>query len=370
MSALVESAFTVRKPAWWDLDSSHDHDENPESIEQVLEWAGANWEPVKVPTFSTTHSINCDSKDTCFNLAVAIVTLPDSRKKAACAKHALKATEQGLQTKTLPVKQMPGFEAVRRDDTGEVLAVTNDTYELYSNRATAELVEILLESDVTSGGVKFETGGVLKGGRLVWFLARLDSPVEIKGDASPIYPYISILNSHDGTAALRAINTSIRIVCWNTWQAAESEATASGRQFSFRHTSTIHDRVQEAREMLLGAQADTEKWAEYAEKYIAIPLSDSQIDMILQDFVPMPPTPSDRVVDNVNEARNAIKRFHRSASCASIAGTAYGLMQATGEYLDHGRTFRTAETYVSRTMLKPEVGKLKIVSLIDELVNA
>jgi phage/plasmid-like protein (TIGR03299 family) len=369
MSALVETAFTVRNPAWWDMDGEHDHDRNPHSVQEALEWAGAEWEPVKTPVFAGKQSLSCDSKSKCGKMAVAQV----NDKYNACAKHANEARQSNHKVTALPMKQLPEYYAVTRDDTGAVLNVANSSYEIFTNRETAELVEMLLDDAATSTQTKvqFETGGVLKGGALVWFLARLDEPLEVPGDSSPIYPYVSVLNSHDGTAALRAINTSVRIVCWNTWNAAEREASKSGREFSFRHTGTIRDRIEDARNVLLGARNDTEKWVEYATKMIAIPIEDKQVEEFLELYVPMPPTGaiSDRVENNVREARGAIKRFYHSPSCASVAGTAWGLIQATGEYLDHGRNYRTQETYLSRTMLKPEKGKNKALQLVEELVG-
>ena len=366
MSAFVEQHFTVRQPAWHDLTGEYDHDDNPQSIDEVLEWAGATWEPVKVPLFAGKESVTCDSKDGCSKLAVAKV----NDRHYACGRHANVARQANQEVESISLRQLPEYYAIMRDDNNDVLNVASQSYELYSNRETAELVELLLDSSVTDGGVKFETGGVLKGGGLVWFLARLDSPIEVPGDTSPIYPYISVLNSHDGTAALRAINTSIRIVCWNTWSAAEKEGEKSGRMFSFRHTGTIRDRIQDAQKVLLGAQDDAERWAQYANEMIAIPIEDKQVETFLEDFVPMPPTPTERSANNVHEARNAIKKFYHSPSCASIAGTAWGLIMATGEYLDHGRNFRTNETYVSRTMLKPEEGKHKAMKLVQELIDA
>lgn len=368
MVAAVDSAFTVRKPAWWDLTGEYDHAENPKSVDEALEWSGANWEPVRTPVFATTESHYCASKDGCGQLAVSLV---DSQGKSfyACGKHSNAARSKGLTVRALPLKQIPEFQTVTRSDTGAVLNVANKSYELFSNRETFELIEMMLDSKVSNGDVKFETGGVLKGGRLVWALARLDTPLEVNGDSSPIYPYLSVLNSHDGTAALRVINTSIRIVCWNTWSAAENDSQKSGRTFSFRHTGSIRERIDDARQVVLGAHTDTERWVEYANRMVAIPITDNQVDSFLQDFVPMPPTPTERSANNVEEARRAIKKFYHSSSCASIAGTAWGIIQATGEYLDHGRNFRTKDTYVSRTMLKPEPGKAKAIKLVEELVG-
>ena len=365
MPGFVEKHFTVRGPAWHDLTGEFDHEENPKTIDEVLDWSGALWEPTKMPLFAGKENVPCQSQEVCNQISVAKV----NGKHYACGRHAVKAQKAGHSVDTISLRQLPEYFAVARDDTGEVLNVASDSYELFSNRETAELLEMLLGSTAVEGGVKFETGGVLKGGRLVWFLARLDSPIEVPGDSSPIYPYISVLNSHDGTAALRAINTAVRIVCWNTWSAAEKEGEKSGRVFSFRHTGTIRDRIEDAKEVILGAQTEAEQWAQYANEMIAIPFSDTNMESFLTDFVPMPTVPTDRAANNVREARNAIKKYYHSASCASIAGTAWGAIMAAGEYLDHGRTYRTKETYVSRTMLKPEDGKHKAMKLVQELVG-
>lgn len=55
---------------------------------------------------------------------------------------------------------------------------------------------------------------------------------------------------------------------------------------------------------------------------------------------------------------------------ARVRGTAYGLVQAAGEYLDHLRPYRTPDTYLARTMLRPESIKGGVVKLVRELVAA
>lgn len=373
MAHMFESGFTVRKPAWHGL--ADVYDDNPQSVEQALQWAGADWEPIGTPVFAAKESHQCQSKEDCAQYAAALVMGTDEQPIPsplyACGTHANVAKRKGLNVKALSLRQLGDYYAVIRSDNSDVLNVARDSYELFTNKETAELVQLLLDPDAGAKGMKveYETGGVLKGGKLVWFLARLNEPMEVNGDTSPIYPYISVLNSHDGSAALRAINTSVRIVCWNTWSAAENQAESSGREFSFRHTASIRDRVDDARKVLLGARDDTAEWVEYANRMVAIPITDSQFDTFLQDFVPMPPKPTDRSAANVEEARGAIKKFYHSASCASIAGTAWGAIQAAGEYLDHGRTWRSRETYVSRQMLRPEQGKKQAIKLIEDVVG-
>ena len=60
----------------------------------------------------------------------------------------------------------------------------------------------------------FETAGSLHGGRRVWVLAKLPEHIEVGGD--PVRPYVLLMNSHDGSTAVVAASTPIRVVCQNT----------------------------------------------------------------------------------------------------------------------------------------------------------
>ena len=62
----------------------------------------------------------------------------------------------------------------------------------------------------------------------MWCLARLPGHVELGGDLSATYIYVA--NSHDGSMAVTAAVTPIRIVCANTLGAianSSGEAAAS-----------------------------------------------------------------------------------------------------------------------------------------------
>jgi len=50
--------------------------------------------------------------------------------------------------------------------------------------------------------------------------------------------------------------------------------------------------------------------------------------------------------------------------------TAYGLVQAGIEYLDHLRSYRNSDTYLGRTLLRDEPLKRKLVPMVRELAAA
>jgi hypothetical protein len=72
----------------------------------------------------------------------------------------------------------------------------------------------------------------------------------------------------------------------------------------------------------------------------------------------------------LDEARNALRLLFQSTTNEQIAGTAYGLVQAAGEYLDHVRTARSWETRLNRTLIRAEPLKHRALSLVREVITA
>lgn len=109
-------------------------------------------------------------------------------------------------------------QAVRRDDTGDILGVVGQAYQPLQNRDAFGLFAPLVEDK----SLLLETAGSLKNGRRVWVLARIntDGAEIVKGDE--VKPYVMLSNSHDGTMAVRFGFTPVRVVCNNTLSAAVS----------------------------------------------------------------------------------------------------------------------------------------------------
>jgi phage/plasmid-like protein (TIGR03299 family) len=227
----------------------------------------------------------------------------------------------------------------------------------------------IVEAVLAQPNVQWETAGVLDGGRAVWCLALLDEPVEFPGDDSATLPYLAITNRHDGTAACALRATAVRIVCANTFRAAELEGERTGATFSFIHKSSWRSRIEEARQAVTGARTEIRRYTELAHQLLGIPITPQQRELFVTEFIPLPPAGliTDRVARNVEEARQALRLIFESKTTEQVAGTAYGLMQAAGEYLDHVRTARSWETRLNRTLIRPEPLKHRALSLIREL---
>lgn len=262
-----------------------------------------------------------------------------------------------------------GHRAIVRDDTDAVLATPKDSWELIYHHQMGGLLDAYIETwGKTGAQVHFETAGSADGGRKVWAMLVLDEPYSIPGDDSATYPYAALLNSHDGSGACKLLPTEVRVVCQNTWQMASLSGDRTGHQLIIRHTSSAADRLDNARELLAGIRDDASRYREMATELGKLNVDDAMVGLWLEEFIPAPINATERG-RNDRAARQAafLKLYEESPTCATIHGTAYGLLQATGEFLDHLRPFRSQETYLKRTMLHPEPIKASALRRIREI---
>lgn len=325
----INEMFSVREVPWHG--EGHVLEDYPQSWEEARILAGLDWDPISAPVYSLA-GINEDGTDR--------------------------------------YEQIPGFQAVNRSDNGATLALAKSSYALITNSAFGEIFEAVLQQT----NVKAETGGCMEDGRAVYMLCKLDEPIVIPGDKTMTMPYLALTSRHDadGATVLRA--TGVRIVCMNTFRAAELEGERSGATFKFVHRGDWKDRIEEARAAVTGARKELADYAQLAADLLAVKVPEVGRERFVTEFIPAPPAgmASARVLTNVDNSRAKLRQILTSETVegAGISGTAYGLVQAAGEYLDHVRTSRSWETRVNRTLLRPEPLKAKAMKLALECANA
>lgn len=246
------------------------------------------------------------------------------------------------------VDEAPGFKAVRRSDDASLLGIVGEGYEPVTNNEMWDIAEALQGE---SSDVKFETAGSLQGGKKVWVLVRLADPITLKGDPNgATLPYFALQNAHNGTGAFRGQATMTRIVCANTSQIADQEASVRGTEFSFSHTLNIKDRIEEARDALAGWRHSLDAWQQLTEHMLTINLDAHEF---VERWIPAPPpgTASERVMRNVETARGQWWSAYNSVTCEGIRGTAQGVFAASTEYAEHYRKAQNAESAFRRTYL-------------------
>lgn len=358
MPAYFDMGFSVRQPMWHG--QGNVLEDYPDNWDEARLAAGLLWEPKLVPLFQEVPQ------------GATVPALPQHLQEAAedlNAEEAL-AEPQGATTEDgRTFAPVGSHRLVVRDDTEAVLGVVSSGYRLVSHGTMGEIMEAILGQP----NMLLETAGSCRGGAQVWALARLDEPVEVAGDDTPTYPYVALLNSHDGTGACKAVATDVRVVCWNTYQAASMQGQRTGRQFVFRHTAGVLDRIEDAKAAIRGVREEHVAWVELATELAALRVREPEFVAFLDGFLPDPVAEagqivSERVKANVAANRATFRKvYEESPTTDAHRGTALGLVHTAVEYLDHLRTYRNPDTYLGRTLLRPEPLKAGAVALAREV---
>jgi phage/plasmid-like protein (TIGR03299 family) len=348
MPAYFDTGFSVRQPMWHGLGNVLD--EYPSDWDEARKLGGLEWEPEMRPVVEIRCS-DCNAVLTSEDIEVAV-----------CGK--CMSTDHYINT-------VDGEARVTRSDTGLHLGSVSDSFVPVTHAQMGEVLEALAESD---SNVKFETAGSVRDGRNVWGLAYLDEPVEIAGDDSPTLPFLAVLNSHDGSGAMKVLPTSVRVVCWNTYRAADMQGEKHGRQFVFRHTGKVTERIEEAKLAIAGVRSAHNEWVKLANELAGFKVDEAAVANFVTSMLPMPvedAMTSERVKNNVDTARAALTNLiQNEPTTDGHRGTALGLVDAGVEYLDHVRKFRTRDTLMNRTLLRPEPMKARVVELAREVAVA
>jgi phage/plasmid-like protein (TIGR03299 family) len=334
----TDGLFVVREPAWHGLGTVLDHTPSREEAQQIAH----PWEPVDETLYRQVVTVHAHDKDCWIN-----VEGPASQPPSLVC-----GLEEGPSTH---FEAIEGFVGKARSDIGTLLGVTSDTYQSIRNAEMYDIAEALEKSfgDAPSP-VLYETGGSLMGGKKVWLLIRLAEPLKVKGDPyGDTIMYYALQNAHDGLGSFRGQATGTRIVCDNTSQMADLDARARGTEFVFRHTRNVQERIEQAKQALAGWREGIETWNQLAEHYVTLPVSEQGRELFLEQFVPMPAANviSDRVRNNIEEARAHIRKILVSPTCEGIQHTPWGLLQASVEYSQHVRRANTKETLFKRAYL-------------------
>lgn len=262
------------------------------------------------------------------------------------------------------------WKAIVREDTGKILHIPTDSYEIVQNDVGWDLMDAIVGQ-----GAKYETGLTLHDGAVCIITAWLDEPTVIYGDNSPILPYGVVRWAHDGTAALTARATSVRVVCANTDGFSSQEAKKLGTEFTFRHTKNVAEKINQAKDVIKGLRVHHEEFVAVQEELAHTPITVAQRNLFISQFIPTPPEAliSDRVKGNIERERDKVRALFKDENQTIPEQhklTAYGLRLAGVEYLDHLRNYRSDNTYVGRQLLRQEPAKVKIGKLIQEVVAA
>ncbi len=225
----------------------------------------------------------------------------------------------------------PDKHVLYRSDTGRPLSVVSKDYRTVQPAHILGFFRELAEK----GDFQIETVGSLKEGKRIWALARVGENAPIQDDL--VAPYLMLATSYDGSMATIAALTATRVVCNNTLQRVL-------RNEDGRHQVTIsHSAMFKADSVRRELGIALTSWDEFltnANKLADRKVSDTEMDALLQELIEPPYgklyTP-EQITNSKGYQRilGLFKGGQLGAGQDAIDGTAWGLVQAIGQYTDH-----------------------------------
>lgn len=225
-----------------------------------------------------------------------------------------------------------------RSDTKAPLSVVSGRYQVVQPKAVLEFYRDLTEIS----GFELETAGVLKEGKKFWALAKTGKEATLKGNDT-VKGYILLATSCDGTLATTATPTTIRVVCNNTLTIALNGASSA---IKVPHSTSFNAHAVKKQLGIAVSQWDSfmyrmktlserkVKSHESMNYFLKVMCqTDSQVD-------PAQGLANERALKKV---QSMYEGQGQGSALASASGTAWGLLNAVTEFVDHERRARNQE---------------------------
>lgn len=230
------------------------------------------------------------------------------------------------------VLDVPAQFGVVRDTDNALLGVVGGQYTPVQNAQAFEMFDGI----VADGEAKYETAWSLAGGRIVAITAKVPKTMKV-GGADPVDLYLVLTTSHDGSRALTAAVTPVRVVCMNTLNASLGRFRT---KYTMKHTASVTGKIQEAREALALTFAYADEFQKVADKMIDEAITKADFEKLVEQLYP---TKSDDPSDPARQHRMAVIGTLDSSKTIddSFRYTKWGAFNAVAEYVDWIRPLKT-----------------------------
>ena len=238
-----------------------------------------------------------------------------------------------------------------RSDTNTALSVVSNRYQVVQPMEVLEFYRDLTEY----AGFELETAGMLKGGRKFWALAKTGHSTALKGN-DVVNGYLLLATSCDGSLATIAMPTTVRVVCNNTLSIAVNN---SENAVKVSHRSVFD---ADAVKQRLGVAVS--HWDQFmyemkvlSERKVSTKEANAYFETLLTQTTPQSTEstpsglrllkPSTKPIIPNERAYKKLQAMYggqgRGAELTAAKNTAWGLLCAVTEFVDHERQARSTE---------------------------
>ena len=198
--------------------------------------------------------------------------------------------------------------------------------------------------NILDGGGRWETAGSIKGGRVVFGSLALEREVVLDptGVNDVVKTYLLINTSHDGSIAIQASITPVRVVCANTLNLALGAKKKGGvkQSFKIRHTQTAEGKIAIARQALGMADFYMDEFSKLANALYEKSVNAKEFNDIILAAYPKPEKDTKGAIKKWETKVDTINDLYTGEFNGMIAGTGWGALNALTERLDWARTAR------------------------------
>jgi phage/plasmid-like protein (TIGR03299 family) len=223
----------------------------------------------------------------------------------------------------------------------DILGVVGERYRILQNEELFDFGDALLD-----GGGRWETAGSIKGGRQVFGSLALEreTVLDPNGVSDKVNTYLLVNTSHDGSIAIQASVTPVRVVCANTLNLALGGGVGRNRgikqSFKIRHTQTAQGKIQAAREALGLANVYMDEFDKLAQQMIQQTVTNDQFVKMIELAYPQPEENKKGAQAKWQNKVDLLEYIYTGPYNDTIAGTAWGALNALTERMDWHRSAR------------------------------
>ena len=247
--------------------------------------------------------------------------------EANSVKEALQISGLDYEVVKAPIYLSNGYRikdqfATKKKGTDEIFGIVGKDYTIVQNEEAFSFVD-----GIISEGLTFVKAGETS--YMNYIIASLPEQYILD---DKFKPYIIFQNSHAGDTTLKAAICPLRIICQNQFTMAFRN---SENKISIRHSSSIHEKMDEAQHILQFNAEYMDNFNKMANKMAANKIGDEKALDIIDKYFLVDDNASTRKVNSNEEKKAILLNAYNAEDNQNFRGTQWGLVNAFSDYITH-----------------------------------
>lgn len=240
---------------------------------------------------------------------------------------------------------LKGKFATVRNDNNFPLGIVGSRYHPIQNWEAFDFFDRV----IGEGNAQYETAGVLGNGETVFITAKLPNYIKVDGDN--IDSYLLLTMAHDGSGAIQAMFTPVRVVCNNTLSFALRN---NSNKVSIRHTKSAKEKLNNLEKVMGMTNSITDELNEKFKMIQDITIPDNVIEGLLVECLGLKPMldKEEFSTKSKNILKDALAYYKDGFGQKEIHGTGYGVLNAVTGYSQNVKSFRSSESKFNSMFIK------------------